>query len=143
MKFIILLLTVICVVQACNKIACGTLIAGCAGSCLCDLPACECCPICAVCLGSMWSTCCDCFSSDCGNDSLNKTLAEAMKHDEPIEYLIEKLKNVSDSYCHCGDYCSVDCPSGQTAWCVDCIYEGGPTCVCSDSNPCKKNYDEC
>ncbi len=33
----------------------------CAASCLCDLPVCECCPECAVCLGELYIECCDCF----------------------------------------------------------------------------------
>lgn len=78
-------------IMACNKIACGLIIAGCAGVCACDFPACECCPLCMGCLGGMWSTCCDCFGK-C--DALAKYHSLQMKRNVS-EYTNDKISSGS------------------------------------------------
>ena len=98
MKAIILLITVLVTVRACNNIACSAMIAGCGASCMCDVPACECCGICVACLGTMWNDCCDCFSSNCQNslaknNTMNMMIELAMKTypGNPIKFFQEKL----------------------------------------------------
>ena len=101
---------IICVlfatVYSCNKVTCAAYIGACGGFCACDVPACECCPECLACLGTMWSECCDCFGLCSQLAAVNST------------------KVLSHCVANCPKrYCSVDCPVGQTAYC-ECITGG-------------------
>src|SRR5688572_5929522 len=44
-----------------DKVGCVASFAACGGLCACDLPVCECCPLCAACLIASSATCCQCI----------------------------------------------------------------------------------
>lgn len=66
-----------------KRIACVSAAAGCGASCVCDIPVCECCPVCLACVVGTVSGCCDCLfpnwsgctSPDLWARHLNKTLS--------------------------------------------------------------------
>jgi hypothetical protein len=68
---------------ACSKTDCALVVARCAVECSCDVPDCECCPECVSCLGDLYDTCCDCFSSDCQHNTMPNTtqLADFLKNE--------------------------------------------------------------
>lgn len=44
-----------------KKISCVAAMTGCGGTCICDIPVCECCALCLACVTATVSGCCDCL----------------------------------------------------------------------------------
>lgn len=66
MKLIILILIfcVSAVLSSCpttKKVSCAAAMVGCGTTCVCDFPACECCPLCLACVTATAADCCECL----------------------------------------------------------------------------------
>lgn len=124
-----------------EKVGCVASFAACGGLCACDLPVCECCPLCAACLIASSATCCQCMFpnwKEC-NDQPNPC---------HVGYNLSKNINVQ---C-CGnvpyDTSTTQCCGGKTfditkeACCGDQIYNPFLLSCCKNMvyNP---NFEKC
>ena len=137
MRTFLLIFLFIVTSLACNKIACGALIAGCTGVCACDFPVCECCPECAVCLGTMWESCCSCFGK-CDELAAIHHKRSDMLTGYNLSETVKRVSVDSDCFCYYG-VGKFSCGSMQPMGCYECCGGAWHKCPANSVVGCQCN----
>jgi len=111
-----------------KKVSCVAAMTGCGGTCICDLPVCECCPVCLACVTATVADCCECLFPTWSGCTDEKLMSK-------VNHLSKSLTNQTAS-----DPCV--CYVGGGKYSCGAVFAGAACCN-SKWCPCNPNMSPC